>query len=316
VVGSHRKYPRHRNLISINKLRTGHEEDLPVRTAEYDMRHDWNSLLNGESVGGRSVLMANFSQDYLPKAGDLVKYIEAFVDEYDLNVDYGQTVTHIGRESDGRLRLSGTGKEYLCKTVVVATGLATPDVPAFRGRENIVSYDDMSTDQNDYKDKSVLIIGKGNAGMETASHLLDVANYVHITSRSPVRMSIATHYVGDLRLTGRAGSVIEGYQLKSMNGFYDTNWDALMDKVEFQKSDEDGRIRIVPVEGGLANKTAVRKYVYPLNRAYDTVIACTGWKFDKTIFGDEVMPEMTPMKPRRDFTGEFAGAAACCCVLP
>ena len=55
----------------------------------------------------------------------------------------------------------------------------------------------MSTNRDDYKDKSVLIIGKGNAGMETASHLLDVANYVHVTSRSPVRLSIATHYVGD-----------------------------------------------------------------------------------------------------------------------
>ena len=262
------------------------------------------SLLNSEGIGGKSVLMGNFSQAYLPVADDLVRYIEHFASEYDLNIDYGQTVTHIGREQDGRLRLRGSGKEYVCKTVVVATGLATPDVPAFKGSEHMMTYDDMSTNQDDYKDKSVLIIGKGNAGMETASHLLDVANYVHVTSRSPVRLSIATHYVGDLRLTGRAGLVIEGYQLKSMNGFYDTNWDALMDKVEFKKSEEDGRIRITPLEGGLSNKSAVRKYVYPLDRAYDTVIACTGWKFDKSIFADDVMPEMTPMKPRRDFTGQ------------
>ena len=77
-----------------------------------------------------------------------------------------------------------------------------------------------------------------------------------------------------------------------MNGFYDTNWDALMDKVEFKKSEEDGRLCITPLEGGLSNKSAVRKCVYPLT-AYDTVIACTGWKFDKS-FADDVMPEMTP----------------------
>ena len=144
---------------------------------------------------------------------------------------------------------------------------------------------------------------QGNAGMETAGRLLDVANYIHVTSRSPVRLSVATHYVGDVRLLKQTGAVIEGYQLKSQNGFYDTNWAALMDKVEFQKSEEDGRIRIVPIEGGLANKSAVRKYVYPLNRAYDSVLVCTGWKFDNAIFSDECKPQMLKMQPRRDLTG-------------
>ena len=188
------------------------------------------------------------------------------------------------------------------------SGLSTPDVPAFNGVEHLDIYDDMSVDPEDFKDKSILIVGKGNAGMETAANLLDVANYIHITSRSPVRLAIATHYVGDVRLSGRAGSVIEGYQLKSMNGFYDTNWAHIMDKVEFQKSLEDGRIRLVPLEGGLANKTAVRKYVYPLNRAYDSVLVCTGWKFDRSMFGDNVTPEMTGADAnkalmRRDLTG-------------
>lgn len=116
--------------------------------------------------------------------------------------------------------------------------------------------------QADYVGKSVLIFGKGNAGMETAANLLDVANYVHVTSRSPVRLAIATHYVGDVRLTGRAGSVLEGYQLKSMNGFYDTQWNQLIDYVEFkQVEDDDGvkRIRLAPLEGGLSNLSAVGK---------------------------------------------------------
>lgn len=55
----YRKHPRHRTLISINKRYTGHERDLPPRTAEFNRRHDWNSLINDESVGGKSLLFTN-----------------------------------------------------------------------------------------------------------------------------------------------------------------------------------------------------------------------------------------------------------------
>ena len=85
-----------------------------------------------------------------------------------------------------------------------------------------------------------------------------------MTSRSPVRLAIATHYVGDVRLTGRAGSVLEAYQLKSMNGFYDTHWDQLINYVEFQQvKDHDGvsRIRLSPLVGGLSNFSAIGECV-------------------------------------------------------
>ena len=74
-------YPRHRQLISINKLWTGHKADIPPRTAEYNLRHDWNSLVNDPAIGGKGLLMSNFSRDYLPHADDLVRYLRAFAHE-------------------------------------------------------------------------------------------------------------------------------------------------------------------------------------------------------------------------------------------
>ena len=44
--------------------------------------------------------------------------------------------------------------------MVVATGLSTPDVPAFKGVEHLVTYDKMSVNPDDFKDQSILIIGK------------------------------------------------------------------------------------------------------------------------------------------------------------
>ena len=81
-----RKYPVHRQLISINKRYTGHELDEPRRTAEFELRHDWNSLINGRSVGGKGLLFTNYSTDYLPPADDLVRYLEDFAQLYALNI--------------------------------------------------------------------------------------------------------------------------------------------------------------------------------------------------------------------------------------
>ena len=89
-------YPRHRTLISINKRFTGHEADRPWRTSEFNMRHDWNSLLNDEGL-----LFGNYSAEYLPPADDLVRYLGDFVEASDLNIKYDSTVTTIDRV-DGR----------------------------------------------------------------------------------------------------------------------------------------------------------------------------------------------------------------------
>ena len=112
-------YPRHRTLISINKRHTGHEEDRPKRTPEFDLRHDWNSLVNGPEDGGRSLLFTNYSRKLFPDAGDLVRYLQDFALAYKLRVRYEQEVTTVSREADGvRLRLTTDGGvSYSCAAV-------------------------------------------------------------------------------------------------------------------------------------------------------------------------------------------------------
>jgi cation diffusion facilitator CzcD-associated flavoprotein CzcO len=201
------KYPRHRQLISINKMRTGHDADLPARSEEFNLRHDWNSLVNGAAVGGQSILMQNFSNDYFPSADSLVEYLQHFATEYNLNIDYSQEVMNIAKPAGGTRPFvikTAAGLEYGCTTIVVCTGLWKPLLPTFQGIEHLQTYDNMSVDPSDYVDQSILVIGNGNAALETAGNLIESANYVHVTSRSPVRLALATHYVGDVRLTGCA----------------------------------------------------------------------------------------------------------------
>jgi cation diffusion facilitator CzcD-associated flavoprotein CzcO len=125
-------YPRHRQLISINKRHTGHRLDEPARTPEFDLRHDWNSLVNDASVGGHSLLFTNYSKDYLPQADDLVRYLEDFASEYRLNVQYNSEVSGLRQEGQG-WRLTAGSRPYACGVAIVATGLSTPHIPKFKG---------------------------------------------------------------------------------------------------------------------------------------------------------------------------------------
>ena len=60
------RFPRHRTLISINKIYTGHGNP------EFNMRHDWNALLVNDSSKKYANYRA-YSDKYWPHADTMVK---------------------------------------------------------------------------------------------------------------------------------------------------------------------------------------------------------------------------------------------------
>ncbi|HEX6870932.1 MAG TPA: NAD(P)-binding domain-containing protein, partial [Micromonosporaceae bacterium] len=89
-----RRFPRHRRLISLNKVHTV-SEDPEIR-----LRWDWNSLLHEPAV----LPFSKYSQDYFPHADDLVRYLADFCAGQDLAVRFGVEVERIERV-DGEFRL-------------------------------------------------------------------------------------------------------------------------------------------------------------------------------------------------------------------
>ena len=73
-----RKFPRHRNLISINKRHTGRGGSELAR--EHNLRHDWHSLLSGLQSGDvdEELLFANLMNEnrFYPKADVLAAYAD------------------------------------------------------------------------------------------------------------------------------------------------------------------------------------------------------------------------------------------------
>ena len=86
-------YPRHRKLISINKIYTGR------RNREFNLRHDWNSLLSDRP----DLLFQRISRDLYPHADAYPRYLALFAEELGLKVRYGVDV--------GRVRAVQTASE-------------------------------------------------------------------------------------------------------------------------------------------------------------------------------------------------------------
>lgn len=258
------KFPRHRTLISINKIHTGHSDP------EINMRWDWNSLLSDDY----GKVFSEFSKDYFPGADDMVEYLNSYAEFYNINVKYDVDVRKVDK-NEGRFRLYDQGGDILeCEKLIVATGVSKPYQPDIPGVEEAKNYVDVSVNPSDFVNKSVLIIGKGNSAFETADNLVGTASVIHLASPSSVRFAWKTHFVGDLRAVNN--NVLDTYQLKSQNAILD----ATIRKIE--KLDGKYHVDLAYSHANGEVETLV----------YDYVIVCAGFKFDASIFDDSCRPEL------------------------
>ncbi|XP_037649274.1 FAD-dependent oxidoreductase domain-containing protein 2-like [Sebastes umbrosus] len=283
------KYPRHRKLISINKIYTGRHN------REFNMRHDWNSLLSDKP----DLLLRRLSREFFPPADTFPEYLSMYEKELGLRVQYGVDI--------GRIRAveSATGRNYIltdqhashykCSVLLVATGLWVPQKVEFVGSELVESYDTISTDPEDYKDQAVLILGKGNSAFETAQSISARASYVHMLSSNPVRLAWQTHYVGDLRAVNN--DILDTYQLKSLDGLAEIP----LNKIAISK-EKKGQLYLTlnkyiqPQEEKNSSDvtgeelTGYHKDNFFMRKPYDRVIGCLGFRFNFSVFDSSACP--------------------------
>jgi cation diffusion facilitator CzcD-associated flavoprotein CzcO len=159
------RFPRHRKLISSNKIHTGYNEP------ERQMRFDWNSLLTQDY----SLLFRDYSRRYFAGADDMVRYLRDFSDKYVPRARYGVDVNRISREGDVFVVRDAAGETWRAARLVVATGNSRPYVPEIPGIDLADLYTNVDTHPDNFINQRVLIIGKGNSGFETGENLLETA---------------------------------------------------------------------------------------------------------------------------------------------
>lgn len=256
-------FPRHRQLISINKVNTGTEHP------ELNLRWDWNSLLSDEP----NLRFAHYSKSYFPPADTLVTYMEDFAQQLQERIRYGTKIKTVHKADEHFELLDQHGQPYQATVLIVATGLSKPYIPDIPNVELCERYTDCSVDPNDYINQRVLIIGKGNSAFETADNLMETAASIHLCSPTPVTLAWKTHFVGNVRAVNN--NFLDTYQLKSQN----TILDARVDDI---RRDDKGFIVDFTYTHAMDEKRTVR---------YDRVILCTGFRFDTDIFALDNQPE-------------------------
>nr|QEO73922.1 hypothetical protein [uncultured bacterium] len=259
------RFPRHRQLISINKVNTGYDDP------ELRMRMDWNSLLSDDP----ELLFTRYSERYFPPADDLVRYLADFAAATGVRVHYGTDAVRISRNGSGFTVTDQNGQSWRSERLVVATGVSRLYVPPIPGIEHAEHYDTFDTDPESFTCQRVLIIGKGNSAFETADALVEKAAVIHLAGPHSVRMAWQSHFVGHLRAVNN--NFLDTYQLKSQN----TVLDGTVESIERM---QDGRYRVMFRYARTVEK--VREL------HYDRVIACTGFRFDASVFDDDCRPTL------------------------
>ncbi len=261
-------YPRHRKLLSINKRHTGRSD------AEFNLRHDWNSLLSDRP----DLRMAEFSREYFPKADDLVRYLGSFATSLGLEIRYGQRVRRVERDgSSGPFVVTNErGERLACSSLIVGTGMGAPHVPEVPGIELAEGYETMNLALEEYENQSVLILGKGNSAFETADHLIPATSVIHVLSPTPLRLAWDSRFVGHLRAVNN--NLLDTYHLKSQNAVIDA------ELLSIEKT-ADGKLRVCFAPIHAPNESEQIEY--------DRVIRCTGFRFETKIFSESTTPKMS-----------------------
>lgn len=257
------RFPRHRQLISINKPHTG------IDDPEFNLRMDWNSLLSDRD----DLLFTGYTPRYFPDAADMVRYLGDFAAKLELSVRYHTRVVEVSKDKHFRV-VDDNGDVYEAPHLIVATGPSKPYLPDIPGIEHAEPYSTVSVDPADFTDQRVLIIGKGNSAFETADSLIETAAVIHVAGPRSVRFAWQTHFVGHLRAVNN--NFLDSYQLKSQNAILDGTIVGIREQgagfvvsVSFSRADEV--VKDIP---------------------YDRVIACTGFRFDTGIFAENCRPEV------------------------
>ena len=242
-----RKFPRQRGFISINKGR--------------DLRFDWNSFLGDEKS------FRDYSEQLYPSADDYLKYAEDFVERKKLNIIFNYEVKSI-EKNDGIFVINGG--EYTAEKVFFGIGLV-PRKPSINVHPSITvyTYENMPLDKDVYRDKCVVIVGLGNAGLETADYIAPVTKFTTLNGRD--LNAWYSHYPGHPR--SKNFTSVDSFFLKagSFTILAPDNCPKYTDSCEYQLL-----------------KELLENAKSDIMHKIDIVIFCTGFQFKSHLVKDMV----------------------------
>jgi cation diffusion facilitator CzcD-associated flavoprotein CzcO len=155
-------------------------------------RHGWPSLrlfspASWSSIAGWPM---QYEGDGTPRAQDVVDYLEAYEQRYQLEVQRPVHVRSVTATAGSNVLVAHTDKgDWSASAVVSATGTLTqPEIPAYPGAELFAGAQMHSSayrGPDSFGGKRVLVVGGGNSGAQIYAELSRVANASWVTLEEP-----------------------------------------------------------------------------------------------------------------------------------
>ena len=181
--GMFRRWPIYQRLISWTK------PDAPVEpgTREYEW-YDHNSLV-GDEPEHRALVRGFMDRAYdVPARGEMEAGLVEFAKRGDVRVRYECEWLTTSRDENGFVLGTSDG-EYRCRVCVFAIGVTDPWTPPISGLDAAPHYAATRT-PDQYRGKSVFIVGKRNSAFELAQGLLPWASRIVLASPRPVQTAV------------------------------------------------------------------------------------------------------------------------------
>ncbi|AJY38643.1 pyridine nucleotide-disulfide oxidoreductase family protein [Burkholderia humptydooensis] len=218
VGGQWDRFPVCGQLISLNK------RYVPGDSHTYRMRYDWHTLstISADDVANDPLLrFTEWTSEHWPSSRIYKEYLKYVAERKGVSphVRTHARVQRIARES-GRFVLGISNAQGIsADRVFCATGKSEPIVPDIKGldSETCTFYGDFEPDTaaERYRNKVVIVLGRGNSAFEIAHHLVDITAETRVVTRSLPMFARQTHNVHDLR--AQVSDVFDLMQLKSNN---------------------------------------------------------------------------------------------------
>lgn len=113
VASLYSKMPIHGSLLSINKKYTG----VNKKYIEYQMRHDWNSLIiHNNDSDEENLYFTEYSDDYYPHKDDLYRYFNDFSEKYQINqhIQFNSNVRNIKKMDNLLFKIEYVVEKGMC----------------------------------------------------------------------------------------------------------------------------------------------------------------------------------------------------------
>jgi thioredoxin reductase len=184
--GMFRRWPIFQRLISWSKL------DAPVARDSTDYeRYDHNSLV-AEEVDARALVPEGMGRESVfPTRQEMESGLRAFAERGRIQVRYGCRWESTIVTEDGFVLDTSDG-DYSCRMAVFAVGMTEPWKPELPGVGAVPHYAEARA-AAEYRDRSVVLVGKRNSAFELADGLLPWARQIVLVSPRPVETAVLAH---------------------------------------------------------------------------------------------------------------------------